>query len=139
MLSQLHVLADFTGRLATLQSIEGELLPSDYFDLIGGSGIAAYVSFLAPSPQTATISFLKFLEIRLAALCIGPLKMTVKEAIEALQILGLSVFYESHNESRATIFDSSELREAVRNMIEDAGFSPAGMIGMVDPKSRSKS
>lgn len=65
--------------------------------------------------------------------------MTAKEAIEALQVLGLSVFYESHDETSATIFDSNELRETVRNLIDGAGFSPDTMIGTVDPKSHSKS
>lgn len=41
VLSQLHVLADFMDRMATVEGIEGELLPSDHFDLIGASGIAA--------------------------------------------------------------------------------------------------
>lgn len=65
--------------------------------------------------------------------------MSAKQAIENLQVLGLSVFYESNDQSRETIFDSQDLRETVRNMIEDAGFSPDAMIGTVDPKSHCKS
>lgn len=75
---------------------------------------------------------------RLAALCIGPLKMSAKSAIEALQVLGLSVFYEHHGQPRATIFDSNELQETLRNLIEGAGCSPDTMIGAVDPNSNCK-
>lgn len=74
----------------------------------------------------------------LAALCIGTLKMSVKETIEALRVLGLSVFYEHPNQSGGTIFDSIELRETLRNLIEDAGCCPDTLIGAVDPKSNSK-
>lgn len=64
--------------------------------------------------------------------------MSAREAIDALQVLGLSVFYEHPGESRGTIFDSRELRDTLRNLIEGAGHSPDAMIGTVDPKSRSK-
>lgn len=45
VISQMHILAELMDRLAAAQGIEGELLPSDHFDLIGASGIAAYVTF----------------------------------------------------------------------------------------------
>lgn len=41
VLSQMHILADFMERLAAIKDAEEELLPSDHFDLIGASGIAA--------------------------------------------------------------------------------------------------
>src|ERR1700755_2995579 len=77
--------------------------------------------------------------LRFTALCIGPLKMSAKEAIDAIQVLGLSVFYEHSEQKRETIFDSGELRETLRNLIEGSGYSPDAMIGTIDPKSRVKS
>ena len=65
--------------------------------------------------------------------------MSAAAALEAMQVLGLSVFYEHHDESKGTIFDSNELRENVRNIIEGAGYSPDAMIGTLDPKSYFKS
>ena len=65
--------------------------------------------------------------------------MSAEDAREAMQLLGISVFYEHEGESRETIFDSTELRENLRNIIEGAGYSPDAMIGTLDPKSHSKS
>lgn len=44
VLSQMHVLVDFMDKLASVLEIEGDLLPSDHFDLIGASGIAGCVT-----------------------------------------------------------------------------------------------
>lgn len=44
VLSQMHILSEFMSRLGIAEGIEGDLLPADHFDLIGGSGIAAYVA-----------------------------------------------------------------------------------------------
>lgn len=40
-ISQMYILAEVMQRLGRELGIEGDLLPSDYFDLIGGSGIGA--------------------------------------------------------------------------------------------------
>lgn len=75
---------------------------------------------------------------RFGALCIGPLGMSGEEAIEALQVLGVSVFYDNKEEDKKTIFNSSDLRNTVRGIIEGTGHSPDAMIGAIAPKSHSK-
>jgi hypothetical protein len=65
--------------------------------------------------------------------------MSAIAAMEALQVLGLSVFYEIHDPERKTIFDSDDLRSSVQGIIEGAGVSPDAMIGTIDPKAHSKS
>ena len=77
--------------------------------------------------------------ISFVALCIGPLKMSAPAAREALQVLGLSVFYERRGIERETVFDSGDLRESVRGIIEETGCSPDALIGTIDPKGHSKS
>jgi hypothetical protein len=42
-LSQTHILAGLMRRVGRHLDIEGDALPSDHFDLIGGSGLGAYV------------------------------------------------------------------------------------------------
>lgn len=41
VLSQMYILAELMVRLRSELGLDGDLLPSDYFDLIGGSGIGA--------------------------------------------------------------------------------------------------
>lgn len=42
----MYIVSELMRRLGSELEFEGELPPSDYFDLIGGSGIGAYVSSL---------------------------------------------------------------------------------------------
>jgi hypothetical protein len=65
--------------------------------------------------------------------------MTAIEAIETVKILIASVFYENTKENRKTVFDSNELRDTARGIIEGTGHSPDAMIGTIAPKSHSKS
>jgi hypothetical protein len=65
--------------------------------------------------------------------------MSAIAAMEALQVLGLSVFYDSRDAERKTVFDSDDLRSSVQGIIEGAGVSPDAMIGTIDPKGHSKS
>jgi hypothetical protein len=65
--------------------------------------------------------------------------MSAVEALEAVQLLGVSVFYEGSQDERTTIFNSIELRDCVRGIIEGAGCGPDEMIGTLDPKATSKS
>jgi hypothetical protein len=65
--------------------------------------------------------------------------MSAIAAMEALQVLGLSVFYDSHDVERKTVFDSDDLRSSVKGIIEGAGVSPDTMIGTIDPMAHSKS
>jgi hypothetical protein len=57
-LSQIHILADLMDRLGRHLGIEGDVLPSDHFDLIGGSGLGAYVvlGIKSRSDANSTIS-----------------------------------------------------------------------------------
>jgi hypothetical protein len=59
--------------------------------------------------------------------------------MKALQVLGLSVFYDSRDAEKKTVFDSDDLQRSVRGIIEGAGVSPDTMIGTIDPKGHSKS
>jgi hypothetical protein len=65
--------------------------------------------------------------------------MSAVAALETLQVLGLSVFYESRDAERKAVFDSDDLRSSVQGIIEGAGVSPEAMIGTIDPKAHSKS
>lgn len=75
----------------------------------------------------------------LAALCIGPFKMSVRGTIDALQVFGLSVFHERADRENQTIFDSTNLQMSLSTLITGAGFLPDAMIGALDPNSRCKS
>lgn len=73
-----------------------------------------------------------------AALCIGPLQMSSEGAIQALQVLGVSVFYESKYEEQKTVFDSGDLRETLKGIIETSGHSPEARIGTIAPNSKCR-
>lgn len=64
--------------------------------------------------------------------------MSAQKGIEALQLLGVSVFYENSDDKNETIFNSRDLRETVKGIIEEAGHSPDAMIGTIVPNSHSK-
>jgi hypothetical protein len=65
--------------------------------------------------------------------------MSAVAVMEAVQVLGLSVFYDSRDTDRTTLFNSDDLRSSVQGIIEGAGVSPDAMIGTIDPKGHSKS
>jgi hypothetical protein len=122
-------------RLRGHLGLEGDALPCDHFDLIGGSGLGAYVVYFVKKQLAEML----ILYVSFVALCIGPLKMSAIAAMEALQVLGLSVFYDSRDAERKTVFDSDDLRSSVQGIIEGTGVSPDAMIGTIDPKGHSKS
>lgn len=64
--------------------------------------------------------------------------MSGEAVVEALQLLGVSVFYENKSEIRRTLFDSEELRVTIRGIIEGSRHSPDAMIGAMASKSHSK-
>lgn len=71
-------------------------------------------------------------------MCIGPLGMSGEQALEALQLLGVSVFYENQDKECKTIFNSNDLRKTVKGIIEGSSHSPDAMIGTIAPDSTSK-
>jgi hypothetical protein len=64
--------------------------------------------------------------------------MSGEDTAEAIQVLGLSVFYDHQDDERKTFFDSEHLRDTVRGIIEGSGHSPDAMIGTVASNAHSK-
>jgi hypothetical protein len=88
---------------------EGKLCPADYWDLMGGVGFGGYVLQQQPNLNL-------FHCIRLSALLLGRLRMSVEEALEELATIGSTIF-PKEGEITTPEANLAVLRETLEDML----------------------
>lgn len=88
-------------------------LPADYFDLICGTSTGGYVSNSVKSMSRRKLSAL-----RLIALLLGRLRLSVPEAIDKYRQLAKQVFSDKKPFGKDGKFKASNLEKAIKEVVE---------------------
>src|ERR1700691_3889865 len=113
-MSELLVLQEIMGRIKYKENLDCVPLPSEYFDLIGGTSTGGLV--INDRPFDSANLFL--LCDRLIALMLGRLRMPVSDAIEFYSHLAKRVFSDGRQRFGDGKFDARVLTEVIKEIVE---------------------
>ncbi|PVF95922.1 hypothetical protein CPB86DRAFT_551939 [Serendipita vermifera] len=104
------------SQLYILKRIISDSLVRKHFDLIAGSGLGGLV-----------------------AIMLGPLGMTIEDAIDDIQMLGMTVFESVDVDAKTPVVDGQTLKTALETILESKGVLPDATLGDIPCCSSCKS
>ena len=113
-MSELLILKEIMERIRHRQNLDSTPLPCDYFQLIGGSGTGGFVVIVL---QTCPVSYTP-LVLRLLAIMIGRLRMSIDEAIKYYDSLTKRVFSEGKKTIGDGKFKATVLEDVIKEIVE---------------------
>jgi hypothetical protein len=127
----LIILEDLMRKLKVAEDLPDVPHPCDYFDLIGGTSTGGCVLCLH-------MKYFGYSDrVRLIALMLGRLRMSVKDAVKAYGELSKEVFSDVKSQGSDGWFKASKLEKAIKGIVGAHSASQDPEEGMKDTREKT--